>query len=48
MVQLVEAERSSVVESDISPITHVLHRLYRVVAGRSRSQRVPCGMKCLL
>jgi hypothetical protein len=48
MVQLIESERSGVVEVGTTSTTHLLHRPYRAAAGRSRSQPVRLARKCLL
>jgi hypothetical protein len=45
---IVTAAEQSVAYSDTGPTTHLLHRLYRSVAGRSRSQPVRTGTKYLL
>jgi hypothetical protein len=39
MVQLVELTNAAVVEIGTTSTTHVLHRLCRVVAGRSRREK---------
>jgi hypothetical protein len=47
-VQLVEVDQAAVVEIGTTSTTHVLHRLCRVVAGRSRSEPVRADTKSLL
>jgi hypothetical protein len=46
--QLIETDPGNVVDTGTMSTTHVLHRLCRVAAGRSRSQPVRSAAKCLL